>query len=110
MFVTCFRVDPDQRTNLEDRDGADGDQDDNPDVDLGGQTAAVVGVIVLVVFLRMIQHVVVVPSTVLVLHSNTCTRIIIDRDTSEAGAHSFRSGRARRFTSNEIHVMLFVIA
>lgn len=54
---------------LEDGDGTDGDQDDDPDVHFGGQPSAVVGIVVLIVFLRMVQHVVIVPPSVLILHT-----------------------------------------
>lgn len=56
---------------LEDGDGTDGDQDDDPDVHFGGQPSAVVGIVVLIVFLRMVQHVVIVPPSVLILHTQT---------------------------------------
>lgn len=53
---------------LEDGDGTDGDQDDNSDIYFGGQPSSVVGIVVLIVLLWMVQHVVVVPSSVLILH------------------------------------------
>lgn len=56
---------------LEDGDGTDGDQDDDSDVHLGGELSAVVRVVVLVVLLGVVQHVVVVPPGVLVLHIQT---------------------------------------
>lgn len=77
MCVTSFRGNVDLsrwtegQTDLEDGDGTDGDQDDHSHVHLGGQTAAVVGIVVLVIFLRMVQHVVVVPSTVLILRTQS---------------------------------------
>ena len=60
---------------LEDGDGADGDQDHHPHVHFGGELSAVVGVVVLVVLLRMVQHVVVVPPGVLILHTHTHTHM-----------------------------------
>lgn len=56
---------------LDDGDGADGDKDDDPDVHFGGEPPAVVSVVVLVVLLRVVQHVVVVPARVLILHRKT---------------------------------------
>ena len=56
-----------QQTYLEDGYGTDGDQDDHPDVHLGGEPCAVVGVVVAVVLLWVVQHVVIVPARVLIL-------------------------------------------
>lgn len=56
-------------SHLEYGDGTDGDQDDDPDVHFGREPPAVVGVVVLIVLLRMVQHVVIVPPGVLILHA-----------------------------------------
>lgn len=57
------------RSYLEDGDGTNGDQDDNPDVHFGSEPSAVVGIVVLVVLLGVVQHVVIVPPHVLILHT-----------------------------------------
>ena len=64
------------RSYLEDGDGTDGDQDNDSDVHFGGELSAVVGVVVLVVLLRMVQHVVVVSPGVLILHTHTHTHTL----------------------------------
>lgn len=56
-------------SHLEYGDGTDRDQDDDSDVHFGREPPAVVGVVVLIVLLRMVQHVVVVPPGVLILHA-----------------------------------------
>lgn len=56
-------------SHLEYGDGTDGDQDDDSDVNFGREPPAVVGVVVLIVLLRMVQHVVIVPPGVLILHT-----------------------------------------
>lgn len=65
IFRICIR------SYLEDGDGTDSDQDNNPDVHFGGELSAVVGVIVLIVLLGMVQHVVIVPPSVLILRRDT---------------------------------------
>lgn len=57
------------RVYLEDGDGADGDQDNQADVHRGRELPSVVGVVVPVVQVRMVQHVVIVPPRVLILHT-----------------------------------------
>lgn len=56
---------------LENGDGTDSDKDNDPDVYFGGELSAVVGIVMLVVLLRMVQHVVIVPPSVLILQAQT---------------------------------------